>query len=700
MCRLPFRVVSACCLVGVLAPLALGGCGRAAPTPAAAPDAPPGPAADAGSGSTPVAEPPRADDAGSPAGGDRHPDASAVGGAGGAGTPDAAAASCTGWAVGLRALASAPSAHLIAAGYQDGSVTIWNGDLTLQRQIAAHTAPVRALVLASDGSLLVTVDAHPAGDSSVAVWSVADGRSLWTSPPAQDPNIALALSPDNRLVLAASDHQVRIYDVDGRKLAWSLDSPDDLVRVAFFADAGATVFVKRDSGITVHLRGTGAVVRRKARAQLGEFVDDSSIPSPGGDLLVGRNGPTTRLIVMRTADLSPIDVPASAQGHPGYPLAFSADGSTLVTAGFDDQYRETRVPWRTSDWTPLPAWTGAPPALLITAGPHGQDLLVTDAVGRVRLVDAATGQSPLPAIAGRGQILPIVGLRFSPDATLVASQSHEHSGRESAVMVWSAAARTEVYSLQDVSASTDGHAFSPDGQFLFVATSAGAIRVHRAGDGTVVRQFGSDVSCVVPAPDGQVVYACGNDRSLRSYRVADGAARMVAMGLSFVPGALAISPGGDLIAASGMRGRVSVHHAADGSFAWADLGVNGPTDQRSSLAFSPDGKILVVKTGHDWVNLYLFNATSGTPIPLPIPFDTRGTVDISPDGRLLAVGAGPGVQLIRLSDQKLVHTVAYAGHPNSLMGVAFSPVRDQLIVGLDHGRIDSHCGLIQQFGTP
>lgn len=131
---------------------------------------------------------------------------------------------------------------------------------------------------------------------------------------------------------------------------------------------------------------------------------------------------------------------------------------------------------------------------------------------------------------------------------------------------------------------------------------------------------------------------------------------------------IAFSPDGTMIASTSLR-EVWLWNRVDGSLLYT-FAEDYPIEPRS-LVFSPDGEILAASCGETW----LWKVDDGTLVR--IIGDGIGPIAFSPDGKLLASDIGFEVELRRVSDGALIHTLDGPG--NALHSLAFSPDGEALI---------------------
>jgi WD40 repeat protein len=133
---------------------------------------------------------------------------------------------------------------------------------------------------------------------------------------------------------------------------------------------------------------------------------------------------------------------------------------------------------------------------------------------------------------------------------------------------------------------------------------------------------------------------------------------------------LAYSPDGKLLAVTGYH-EILLHHA-DGSGLTARL--IGLSERVQSLAFSPDGKFLAAAAGNPGRSgeVQVWDvAKRELVVSTPLTFDTLYGVSWSPDGKLLAVGGGDNS--VRVLDARTGKQVVFMGtHSDWVLDTVFS----------------------------
>jgi len=506
-----------------------------------------------------------------------------------------------------------------------------------------HGRPIEAAAFSRDGRYAVT----GSWDEGVAVlWDLETATEIRRFAEsgrggAQDGHMAVAISPDNRLVAASSETGVRLFDVATGRLVKHLAQADmgrELILTNLeFSDDGARLTAGRE----VHEWRTGRVVGR-AEPRTERDRDFAETPDGAWRVETSREpetaaaGEETFAAVVKETRTG--RVVSRLGGHRDiiYAVAISPDGRTVITGS---AYREPAV--RVWD-----ARTGAERARLRshtrpgTTSFAGGGLVNAFSEGReVRLRDWGTGRETVLQV-GEGEQAGTAAV--SPDgrrAVVVV-------GDETRVYDVATARVVSRFKLPEPSITTrrDRPGFSPDGRFVLGVNCHG---------------------CPVSLDEAET------GRRLKTFECRAGN-----------PCFVAFSRDGRLAAVSNARetggaGHVELISVADGRVLRTTEVAPDDYLEFNALDFSPDAR-LVVTAGSDYTSIggaqvKIRDAVTGRAVR-----ELKGheffiyAVEWSPDGRLIATASADGTA--RLWDARTgAEARRLEGHLAPVRDVHFSP---------------------------
>ena len=211
----------------------------------------------------------------------------------------------------------------------DGRIAIWRaGNAEPDRVLEGHTAPIAALAVSPDGTML----ASASWDQTIRLWPLAGGAPRVLEGHTQNVN-GVAFAPDGRtLVSVGYDQSVRIWPLAGTPAPTVVVMPGPLNAVAIGGDgeiaAGAA------DGKLYFLAGDGT---RVGEVAAGPRPVISIAISPDGMLAAAAGiGGSVAVIDRRTRTLARTLV---GPGLPVWSVAFLPDSRTLLTGGADNIIR-------------------------------------------------------------------------------------------------------------------------------------------------------------------------------------------------------------------------------------------------------------------------------------------------------------------------------------------------------------------------
>ena len=283
----------------------------------------------------------------------------------------------------------------------DGRIAIWSpGNTQPASVLEGHTAPIAALAISPDGTLL----ASASWDQTVRLWPLTGGAPRVLEGHTQNVN-GVAFAPDGRTLVSVSyDQSVRIWPLAGSSAPAVVAMPSPLNAVAVSSSGeivtggadGRLYFLDRDGTRTGEVAAGPRPVISIAISADGAWVAAASI---GGAVAV-----TDRMTRALARTLV-------GPGLPVWSVAFLPDNRTLLTGGADNVIRRWNAV--TGDPVdPLLFETTADP-LAAYAGDRGADIFRACVACHTLGADQANRAGPtLAGLFGR-RIATLPGYDFS-----------------------------------------------------------------------------------------------------------------------------------------------------------------------------------------------------------------------------------------------------------------------------------------------
>jgi WD40 repeat protein len=597
-----------------------------------------------------------------------------------------------------RFLATAPAGEA-------GAVAVWDVKTGMRTAtLPGLKGEVRRLVFSADGRRLSgagTPGGPGKGGARAVVWEVASGRVLaardnlgaevsylafsgegarlaaagegrfvdfWNAVRGEQPRPldifmgpvqALAFDPGGRWLAVANgdrgseqfvDYGVQVWDAAGGKpVYWFVGHERPVQRIAFghggpggqgdlLATAGADHTVKVWDLAAAQSR---AVLRQPLFTLYGHTQPVRAVAfSPDGTRLVSASCDDTK----RQGEVKFWDVATGEEvltlAQPAVDVAYSADGNLLAVVAADGT---------------AAVWDGTPSRELLTFreagsgvafGPDGRHLATWGHGGSLRLWDAQTRRL-LRTCKGWAEDNPDGHKRevhravFSPDGGRLASASEDGT-----VNLWDVATATVLHRFRGVDPEgVLGVAFSPNGARLATAGAGGTVKFWDAATGREVRKFPGHperVRCVAFSPDGKRLASGSEDGTVLLWDVETGEKLLPPVGHGSWVYGVAFSPDGRLAASASEDHSIKVWDAATGKVVHT---LEGHKDGVRDVVFSrPDGKYLASAGWDTFVKVW--DVASGKEV-LTLSGHAAGVeaVSFGRDGRLASVGADQTVRI-------------------------------------------------------
>lgn len=348
-------------------------------------------------------------------------------------------------------------------------------------------------------------------------------------------------------------------------------------------------------------------------------------------------------------------------------VAFSTDGSTVATGGWDGRIRL----WTASDGTLRRTLvSGAKAVGSVAFSPDGRTLASTGDDGAVRLWDVRTGDLRATMTGHTGGVYSVA---FSPDGRTLATGSADRTAR-----LWDTATGRVREVLAAHTDTVRSVGFTPDGASLTTAGEDGAVRVWDVAKAATRRTLRGDDEFYTSAisPDGRTLAAAGDGGKITLWHLATGKVKKsITTDFLFI-NSLDFGQDDRFLAVGSNDNTVTIWDTDAGS---QYDSFHGHTDYVQTVAFGPDGRTLL-SGGYDQTARLWDTKTTEAQKVLTEPAGAVRAAAFSPDGRTLASGSEKGS--VRLWDPATGKTLRQlTGHTALVSSVAFRPDGRMLATG-------------------
>lgn len=554
-----------------------------------------------------------------------------------------------------------PDGQTFVTGNNDGTITLWNSNGTLRKNISGHETRANYVKFSPDGKVIVS--GHE--DGVIKFWETTNGSLLHTLESHKEAVLSLDFSSDGRMLASASiDNTIKLWNTNDYSLISTLQGHQSYVYSVHFSP-GDQILASASFDNTIKLWNTNDYTAIKTLEGHEDWVTAVRF-SPDGQTLASASADKT----IKLWDVRNYVSFDTLLGHRAgvWDISFSPDSKTLASASWDNTINVWKVNGADGLKSSLANTLGhSDGAFRVEFSPDNKMLISVSSDETIRLWKSH--DSDFMTLIGHDA--GVYSADFSPDTKLVASAS-----RDKTVKLWETGSGSVVNTLTGHTADVAHVKFSPDGRILASASADKTIRLWKSTDGElikVLKNHEGDVNSLRFSSDGQILASVSDDKTISLWNVIDGTLIKTISGHKDPILSVDLSPNGDYLVSASRDKTVKLWNTSDGAL----INTIEENGEVHGVSFSPDGK--TVASSSDDGTIKLWRTTDGSLLnTLTGHTEITYGVNFSPDGRLIASSSVDGtIRLWRTRDGALVDILS--GHLGEVFSVQFSQDGKKLV---------------------
>lgn len=492
-------------------------------------------------------------------------------------------------------LAVSKDGQYLASASWDGTSKVWNlPSETLHLTLTDHIDAVGAIAFDPDSQTIATGSGET-GQGIVKIWDLATGQMVRSFEGHTDIITALAYAPDGgTLVSGGGDNVIRQWDLDGQNYDNILTGHTDVVMTAAFSPDGAFL-VTGSADNTIRIWNTFS---GNLHAVLGGHTDpiqEIRFAPDGSHFASASSDGTVRMWAPMTGDIiSTLTRRNDEDGSgPARSISFTPDAQSVLTGSEDP----SALLWDVSTGAVRKRFESDSGNInAVAVAPSGATFAAGFDDTTVKIIDLESGR-PLRTFIGH--TARITAVAYSPDGAVLVS-----GGDDGSLNIWDTEIGNLVAMPSPVTASVESIAFAPDGRSFTIVTNAGEATIFDAATGASGQTLHSsslnDVWSVAYAPDGASIITGTMEGKIKEVELPSQALRKTYTDAIEWIWAMDYAPNGQtMVSASGYTnsGAVKLWDTLTGEML-TDL--SGDLDHPNRVAFSPDGRSIIVDNAIGW----------------------------------------------------------------------------------------------------